>query len=62
MVNHARTVPWPRGPDGSLIARCTCGWQSNPCANGEFANQAWERHVAITTEAGEPDGDNDVVG
>src|SRR5581483_2268885 len=58
MVNHAPTVPWPRGPDRSLIARCTCGWQSKPCANGEFANQAWERHAAATTEAGEPDDDH----
>ena len=38
--------PIVRSRDGSgLIARCSCGWQSPPRSNGEFAHQAWERHA-----------------
>jgi hypothetical protein len=46
MVTHERVVPWPRSGAGSVVATCSCGWKSAPCANGEFANQAWERHAA----------------
>jgi hypothetical protein len=45
MGAHERQVPWPQSGAGSVIAACSCGWESAPCANGEFANQAWERHA-----------------
>ena len=37
--------PTVRSPGSGLIACCTCGWQSPPRSNGEFAHQAWERHA-----------------
>src|SRR3546814_2964553 len=45
--------PIVRSPDGSgLIARCSCGWQSPPRSNGEFAHQAWERHAPRPRQPG----------
>src|SRR3546814_7611916 len=45
--------PIVRSPDGSgLIDRCSCGWQSPPRSNGEFAHQAWERHAPRPRQPG----------
>ena len=48
MAAHERKTPWSQSSGTTVVAACSCGWQSPPCANGEFANQAWERHVAET--------------
>jgi hypothetical protein len=42
--DHTRVRPWLPTADGLIVAVCSCGWQSKPCTNGEFANQEWERH------------------
>ena len=51
MAQHRRITPWLRATGGQ-VAACSCGWRSQPCANGEFANQAWERHAATASESG----------
>jgi|GEM_PF-4426261 hypothetical protein len=56
-VRHERVLPWPRGSGSSAVAACTCGWRSAPRANGEFANQAWERHALEACERGDGDAD-----
>lgn len=50
MAAHERKTPWPRTADNKIVAVCSCGWQSPPCANGEFANQAWENHANQTVQ------------
>jgi hypothetical protein len=54
---HERVLPWPGGSGPSAVAACTCGWRSVPCANGEFANQAWERHALEAYGREEDDAD-----
>ena len=45
-------------PSGLLVACCSCGWRSRPCATAGLAGAAVDRHVraAVTDPTG---GDDD---
>lgn len=45
-VRHSFTGARAVNPDRPtpLSAHCSCGWQSEPVINGEFAYQKWEQH------------------
>jgi hypothetical protein len=38
-----------------IRAHCSCGWQSEPVINAEFAYQQWEKHRAVAEDPNEAD-------